>query len=493
MRRSHILMILLLVLLALPTSPVQAGGIVTVCDEAHLRAALAGGGTVTFACDGVIILASELVIAADTTIDGSGQAVTLSGGNAVRVLAVVPGSTLHLKQLTIADGSADRGGGVFIRQCYEGCGDSALTIEDSTFTGNSATFGGGGVYISPYCFDNCGHLRVTIDNSNFTANTGGLGGAIRSEGESDSRIVALVVNDSAFSNNSDGILVGDRTTLAVRNSLFSGNDGDGIVTGLYALTNITVGHSVFSGNAGDGIRAVEWSDLSVGHSTFSGNDGCGIENWGGSLTVDNSTFTGNSQCGISSGDDGGDAIVTRSTFLNNGGIGEIVNRSQGRFALGNSTLVNNSGGRISNGWEGDLSVSNSTLDGISLVNFEPLSGSTLILRNTIVANGPAGSSCTGGVTDGGGNLSYPDATCPGIHADPLLGPLQDNGGATLTMAPALGSPAVDAGINAACATAPVNGADQRGISRPVGGRCDIGAVEVNYLPWRRWFPVMLQQ
>jgi hypothetical protein len=74
--------------------------------------------------------------------------------------------------------------------------------------------------------------------------------------------------------------------------------------------------------------------------------------------------------------------------------------------------------------------------------------------------------------------------------DPQLGPLQDNGGATLTMEPALASPAVAAGVAAACATPPVGGADQRGVIRPVGARCDIGAVEVNYLPWRQWLPGM---
>jgi hypothetical protein len=65
------------------------------------------------------------------------------------------------------------------------------------------------------------------------------------------------------------------------------------------------------------------------------------------------------------------------------------------------------------------------------------------------------------------------------RTDPLLGPLQDNGGPTLTFAPLAGSPAVDQGSPAGCPAT-----DQRGVSRPrdgdgVGGaRCDIGAVEV---------------
>ena len=85
MRTKHLVAILVLLALAVPASPAHAGGVVSVCDEAHLLAALAGGGTVTFTCSGTITLTAEITIAADTTIDGSGQTVTISGNNAVRV------------------------------------------------------------------------------------------------------------------------------------------------------------------------------------------------------------------------------------------------------------------------------------------------------------------------------------------------------------------------------------------------------------------------
>ena len=48
MRTKHLVAILVLLALAMPATPAHAGGIVSVCDEAHLLAALAGGGTVTF-------------------------------------------------------------------------------------------------------------------------------------------------------------------------------------------------------------------------------------------------------------------------------------------------------------------------------------------------------------------------------------------------------------------------------------------------------------
>lgn len=86
----------------------------------------------------------------------------------------------------------------------------------------------------------------------------------------------------------------------------------------------------------------------------------------------------------------------------------------------------------------------------------------------------------------GFNLSS-DSTCsPYLNqggdrnaVNPLLGPLADNGGATLTHLPQPGSPAIDGGQ---CAPGLV--ADQRGGERPAGGACDIGAVEVGaFLPW----------
>ena len=59
-----------------------------------------------------------------------------------------------------------------------------------------------------------------------------------------------------------------------------------------------------------------------------------------------------------------------------------------------------------------------------------------------------------------------------LNVDPMLGPLQDNGGPTMTMALLPGSPAIDAGVPVAGITT-----DQRGISRTAYGPPDIGAFE----------------
>ena len=62
MRPKHLVTILVLLALAAasaPSAPAHAGGVVSVCDEAHLLAALAGGGTVTFSCSGTITLTAD--------------------------------------------------------------------------------------------------------------------------------------------------------------------------------------------------------------------------------------------------------------------------------------------------------------------------------------------------------------------------------------------------------------------------------------------------
>ncbi len=59
----------------------------------------------------------------------------------------------------------------------------------------------------------------------------------------------------------------------------------------------------------------------------------------------------------------------------------------------------------------------------------------------------------------------------------MLSPLWANCGPTWTMALGPGSAAIDAGVDAICAVAPVNNLDQRGVTRPQGSHCDIGAVE----------------
>jgi hypothetical protein len=385
MRPKYLVAILVLLALALPASPAHASGVVSVCDAAHLTAALTGGGTVTFTCSGTITLTSTLTIAANTTIDGTGQTVTISGNKAVRVFQVNSGVTLNLKRLTVANGYVDlydpnpRGAGVMNS-------GGTLIIDNSTISGNYTLYGAG-VYSAGG--------SVTVRNSNFVGN------------------YTYSTLDS-YGGGSGVYIVGG--TLDVVDSTFSGNDNDGLGGGVYL---------------GGGT-------LKVSNSTFSGNsasDGGAIHAPSGTLTISNSTFTGN------------------YAAIFGGGV-----------SIGNASLT----------------VINSTFSGNAafLGGASFSSGGTAILRNTIAANSAGGKECRGLITDLGGNLSYPDSTtCPGIHLNPLLGPLQDNGGPTKTMALGAGSPAIDAADDATCAAPPVNNLDQRGITRPQGAHCDIGAFE----------------
>ena len=103
---------------------------------------------------------------------------------------------------------------------------------------------------------------------------------------------------------------------------------------------------------------------------------------------------------------------------------------------------------------------------------------TFTLKNTIVANNTPGGDCGNTeVTSEGHNLDS-DGTCglsgPGDQSatDPQLGALRDNGGPTFTRALLPGSPAIDAGEDVGCPAT-----DQRGVPRPQGPACDIGAYE----------------
>ncbi len=120
---------------------------------------------------------------------------------------------------------------------------------------------------------------------------------------------------------------------------------------------------------------------------------------------------------------------------------------------------------------------------------DPGSGAGVYFRNTLVANNGSGgdANCIQyypkeqyiDLGDLGNNLSYPDSSCPGTVANPLLGPLQNNGGLTETLLPEAGSGAIGLVPVGACSVHE----DQRGFTRPGNGSsCDAGAVETGSAP-----------
>jgi hypothetical protein len=187
----------------------------------------------------------------------------------------------------------------------------------------------------------------------------------------------------------------------------------------------------------------------VTRSTLNGNDaggqlgtGGGIAN-GGTLTVTNSTISGNSAFESGGGiDNGGTLTFTDSTISRNSSGSNFFNPIGSGDGISNSGTAMAAMSIFANAGGGNLDVTS----GAQFVSL----GHNLFSDTPRVALDPT-------------DL---------INTDPLLGPLDDNGGPTLTHALLPGSPALDAGVPVAGVTT-----DQRGISRPQGGAPDIGAFE----------------
>ncbi|MFQ5936823.1 MAG: CFI-box-CTERM domain-containing protein [Acidiferrobacterales bacterium] len=259
-------------------------------------------------------------------------------------------------------------------------------------------------------------------------------------------ISALTIRDGNVPGESGGG-IRNRGTLDLQNTTLSTNisgiDGGALLNlGTLTLTNVTVSGNDATGNGG-GVFNGSGSSLTMTASTVSSNDVTAIGSDGGGIYNAN----------------GGSLIVTNSTITDNTANdsgGGIFNDSSATITLTNGTISNNaaaisSGGGISN-------------------------AGTATLTNTIVADN-TGDNCAGTITSSGNNLDSGN-TCGFAAAgdisgqSPLLGALTDNGGFTQTRALPAGSPAVDAGNNAACPAT-----DQRGVSRPFNAICDIGAFE----------------
>jgi hypothetical protein len=132
---------------------------------------------------------------------------------------------------------------------------------------------------------------------------------------------------------------------------------------------------------------------------------------------------------------------------------------------------------------GSASFVNVTVSGDRLSS----SKADLTLQNVILAAGPGGASCSATTNPISAGSNIEQGTSCGLagtgdlsNTDPVLLPLADNGGGTLTHALGAGSPAIDGAD-----TCPPSGEDQRGVTRPIDGDengsdlCDVGAYELD--------------
>ena len=270
-------------------------------------------------------------------------------------------------------------------------------------------------------------------------------------------------------------------------------------------------------------KTVAISGLTIQNGNANGNSGGAIYNDHSTLTVDSCTLSNNSadNGGAAYNDGGnGDATLTLKELHpqcepGRRGRGRAlqyrnIRRKWATLTLINSTLSGNtadSGGAIFNigiGFPGvgTLTVSHSTFSGNSatsgngggIYNAGGFGSALLYICNTILKTGATGGNILnnqGTVTSAGYNLSsdngggFLTATGDQINTDPMLGPLQNNGGPTFTHALLQGSPALNAGdpsFNPNTFNPPLN-FDQRGpgFSRVVNGRLDIGAFEGLYV------------
>ncbi|HMO05712.1 MAG TPA: choice-of-anchor Q domain-containing protein [Kiritimatiellia bacterium] len=137
-------------------SELHAAGTVVTCDDPGLRTALVGGGLVNFNCDGVITLATTLVIQANTVIDATGHNITLDGNNTSRHFWVNSSIELTITNLTLANGMARGADGPPAMSANPGYGGSiyneggTIYLFDCVFTGNTARGGNGGNETSLY-------------------------------------------------------------------------------------------------------------------------------------------------------------------------------------------------------------------------------------------------------------------------------------------------------------------------------------------------------
>lgn len=317
---------------------------------------------------------------------------------------------------------------------------------------NAIAAGGG-----PHTFACGGPTRVTtaadilIDNDVILDGEGEL----IVDGNDDHRVFELASN----------------TTVELRGMTITrarSNVGAGILIGAAAdvtLTGCSITECTAESGTSAGIRVSDRALLTLVDSTISQN----VAFAGGGI-------------GIAAG---GTANVLRSTISENVAEDDVSGAisAGGLLTVTNSTLSGNSPGAISVGSTSSTTLTNTTIDGVEPESGFPtisISGSGALTMVNSVLSGSCG---TDVAVSGGNNIESPGDTCGlggvgdavGISATQLkLGPLQQNGGPTQTHEPGSGSIAIDAIDTADCEVED----DQRGIARPQGSGCDVGAVEV---------------
>ncbi len=405
----------------------------------------------------------DLDINSDVTILGPpGGVATVDGDNVDRVFHVLGGSVM-MTRIHVVDGATPltvfnlNGGGILVDAgsltftdgvvgsgVADGSGGgvagTAITLQNSTIVSNSADAGGGiaktsatgSISISDSIIDNNTALGIASGSGGGIVNT--VGGAVT--------LTRTLVRDNKAITSGGGILTqpGSAAPLTIVDSYFDSNDGN------YDGTGAGDGGAIWNGFGTAASTLTVTGTAIIGNRAVSGD---GIYNGPpGSATISNSTISGNGAA-VSGGQGGG-----------------LFNAASGTTALSNVTIDANSAS-FSGGDGGNVYNAGSLQAKNVLMGFALSSGN---------CGGPAAITQTGpNLEDASfaGGCGFTTSTSLGLGAPADNGGPQipQNVGAPPTQALQPVSTAIDAG--AGC-----EATDQRGVPRPQGAGCDIGAFEV---------------
>ena len=383
-----------------------AVGNVASCSEAAFKAALAGGGLVTFSTgDCTIVLSSSAGINAPTTIDGAGQNVILSGGDKVQIITTTASvGTLTLRNITLANGRATfsppfslaiDGGAIYVL--------GALVLSNTNFIDNEAPIRGGGAYVSG---------PVTVDGGLFQGNRviseTSLGGGLYAGG-------SLTLTGTQFLNNSARLGTGGVYAIGavtITGGLFQNNRGGG----LYAGGSLTLTGTQFLSNTagGAGGGAAASGDVSLSGGLFQSNASPAGRGGGlyaqGSLILTGTQFLSNTAALY-----GGGALLSGPATLN-GGLFQSNASSWGGGLLAGNTLTLSGTQFLSNAAAlyggGAFAYDAATLNGgLFRNNTSAGTGGGLVTANALALTGTQFINNAAG-TDGGGLYLYTETTNP---------------------------------------------------------------------------------
>ena len=424
-------------------------------------------------------LTGDLDLSGSLVISGPGSSLLAIDGNQLdRVFEVLSGARVLVTGLQIKQGNAGAGsgGGFAINST------GVLTLTNSRVASNVATYGGG-VWLAGRL--NATQSEIALNHNGGIHNAGGV----------------VILSNAQILSNTQGYGIWNEGALVFNGGALNGNLGGGL-------------H-----NSGSPVPSASLSDVSVIGNT----GGSGLYNASGSMIVLRSQILSNT--GVSGGGIyNGDVFASPSVNVQDSMIGYNVASVNGGgifnynfLTLRSSTLFHNvaaSGGGLHYNASSGLTLMNVTFSGNAASNnggaIYNKAGVTLVnatiadnttggqggaifddgaqswSKNTIIFGnvGDAGA-CEG---DAGAHISLgynlgDDASCnltatgDITNSNPLLEPLQDNGGPTWTRALQALSPAIDHATNSGCPAT-----DQRGLTRPQNGVCDIGAYEAGNLP-----------